>query len=229
MADGKPLGTAGSAIWFAVPALLLLAATRLLLPWLIQKGIHGLYAWYICGSIVMGGMFVTAISLAGKPILESLRLKRPTKGQLKTTAFVSLISLAGMALTWLAAESILGRSESMMPPFIQGTVLEGQNRVLLFLAWLPMFFFNIAGEELLWRGYLLPRQELAFGKNAWIINGLLWIVFHIPFGLRIIIMVLPVFFTLPWLAMKTKSTWPGIILHGLVNGPAFAMILLGII
>jgi len=34
----------------------------------------------------------------------------------------------------------------------------------LFLAWLPYFFFNIVGEELLWRGYLLPRQVGVLGR-----------------------------------------------------------------
>lgn len=229
MAQTKPLGISGSILWFSVPTLLLYASTRLLVPWLISKGFHGLYAWYICGSIVLGGMFFTAVALSKSPRLKNLRLIRLTKRQWKTTTLVSLATFAGMALAWLLAESILGRSTSMMPPFVEGTVLAGQNRVLLFIAWLPLFFFNIAGEELLWRGYLLPRQELVFGNKAWLLNGLLWVVFHIPFGLRIIIMVLPVFFALPWLAMKTKSTWPGIILHGLINGPAFAMILLGII
>ena len=28
-----------------------------------------------------------------------------------------------------------------------------------------MLFFNIAGEELLWRGYILPRQELGVWKE----------------------------------------------------------------
>jgi hypothetical protein len=29
-----------------------------------------------------------------------------------------------------------------------------------------MLVCNIGGEELWWRGYVLPRQELAFGKAA---------------------------------------------------------------
>lgn len=218
-----------SIIWFLVPTTMLLAATRILVPWLVSMGIHGLYAWYISGSTVMGTMFFAAVAVSAKPKTESLRLKKLTGKQWRTTAAVSLLSLAGMGLAFFLAESVLGKADSMMPSFIEGTVIQGQNRVLLFLAWLPMFFFNIAGEELLWRGYLLPRQEMVFGKWAWVFNGLLWIVFHIPFGPRIIIMLLPVFFALPWMAQKTQSTWPGIILHALINGPAFAMILLGII
>ena len=227
--DRKPLGISGSVIWFGVPTLLLFAATRLLLPWLVSKGLHGLYAWYVSGSLVLGGMFFAAVTRAEKPLISSLRLEKLTRKQWATTAKVALISFAAMGAAWFAAESILGKSTSMLPSFTGGTEIQGQNRLFLFLGWMPMFFFNIAGEELLWRGYLLPRQEKVFGDKAWLLNGLLWLVFHIPFGIRMIIMILPLLFTVPWLAMKTKNTWPGIILHGLVNGPAFAMILLGII
>ena len=31
----------------------------------------------------------------------------------------------------------------------------------------------VIGEEVVWRGYPLPKQEEAFGRWAWLINGLL--------------------------------------------------------
>jgi hypothetical protein len=36
------------------------------------------------------------------------------------------------------------------------------------------FAFNIVGKEFSWRGYFLPRQELAFGKWTWLVRGILW-------------------------------------------------------
>ena len=226
----KPLGLASSLIWFGIPTLLLLAGTRFLIPFLIRSGIHGLYSWYICGTAIMGGMLITAWTAAGKGSrVKRLRLGKLTISQLKTTAVTSIITIACMGAIWVLLNSLMEPAESMMPHFLEGTVIPGQNRVLLFLAWLPMFFCNIMGEELLWRGYLLPRQEEKFGSRAWILNGALWIVFHIPFGLRTILLVVPIFFALPRMAQRTQSTWPGIILHGLVNGPAFAAILMGII
>jgi hypothetical protein len=42
-----------------------------------------------------------------------------------------------------------------------------------------LVFGNIAGEELWWRGYVLPRQEAASGAVAWLYHGLLWAAFHL--------------------------------------------------
>ena len=37
---------------------------------------------------------------------------------------------------------------------------------------LAMFLFNtVLGEELLFRGYLLPRMNGAFGRGDWVVNG----------------------------------------------------------
>jgi membrane protease YdiL (CAAX protease family) len=95
--------------------------------------------------------------------------------------------------------------------------------------WIPFFFFNIVGEELMWRGYILPRQELAFGRYAWVINALLWTVFHLFFGLHLLILLLPSLFIIPYTVYRRKKTLIGIITHALLNGPAFVFVALGIL
>jgi len=43
-----------------------------------------------------------------------------------------------------------------------------------------MFLFNtVLGEELLFRGYLLPRMSGAFGRYDWVVNGLLFACYHV--------------------------------------------------
>jgi len=81
--------------------------------------------------------------------------------------------------------------------------------------WIPfgMFAFslcNVLGEEFWWRGYVLPRQELSFGKWTWLIHGLLWSGFHLfmPWDA---IRLLPGSLALPFVAQRRKNTWPGII------------------
>jgi membrane protease YdiL (CAAX protease family) len=43
-----------------------------------------------------------------------------------------------------------------------------------------MFVFNtVLGEELLFRGYLLPRMNGVFGRRDWLANGVLFAVYHL--------------------------------------------------
>jgi membrane protease YdiL (CAAX protease family) len=43
-----------------------------------------------------------------------------------------------------------------------------------------MFAFNtVLGEELLFRGFLLPRMNGAFGRRDWLANGVLFAVYHL--------------------------------------------------
>ena len=102
------------------------------------------------------------------------------------------------------------------------------NEYWLFLAWLPYFFFNIVGEELMWRGYLLPRQATALGRYAWVLNGFLWAIFHVGIGWRIAIVLLPIEFIVPYVVQKRQNTWLGVIIHGLYNGSGFVMVAFGV-
>lgn len=90
---------------------------------------------------------------------------------------------------------------------------------LLFYFLAGLFVFNILGEELWWRGYILPRQEAAFGASAWIVNGVLWAGFHAfyHFNLGILLSYLPTTLGLAFVAQRTRSTWPGIIAHMISN------------
>ena len=51
---------------------------------------------------------------------------------------------------------------------------------------LVSFIFNtVLGEELLFRGFLLPRMNGAFGRGDWVANGLLFTGYHlhVPWGM----------------------------------------------
>src|SRR5262249_1215743 len=62
----------------------------------------------------------------------------------------------------------------------------------VFVGWIPLFITNILGEELCWRGYILPRQEVVLGRAAWLGNGIPWCLFHWSFGWPILVMLLPI-------------------------------------
>jgi membrane protease YdiL (CAAX protease family) len=57
------------------------------------------------------------------------------------------------------------------PPFMSFDPLT-PGRYWILLIWVPYWVLNIMGEEILWRGTMLPRQELAFGKWAWLFHGI---------------------------------------------------------
>jgi len=225
-----PLNLTGSFVWFAVPSIALILLTRYAIPEMVHNGIHGLFAWFVSAFLLMGTMFLIAIrSAKGQPVKTALKVKRLTGNDLRIAIIVLAASGVLMGILYFSMNLLVGPSQSMMPPFLDGTVIDPSHRLVYLLSWLPMFFFNIAGEELLWRGVLLPRQEAFFGKKAWVLNGALWMMFHISFGLRMMIILLPVFFALPWLVQKTGNTSTDILFHGLINGPAFAAILLGLL
>ena len=48
---------------------------------------------------------------------------------------------------------------------------ELSGKYWLIFAYFAGWFFNIFGEELLWRGIILPRQIKNYGSKAWIIHG----------------------------------------------------------
>ena len=72
---------------------------------------------------------------------------------------------------------------------------------------------NVAGEELWWRGYLLPRQELAHGRAAWLVHGALWAGFHLFFQWTLwdLVRMLPTCCALAFVAQHCRNTWSGVV------------------
>jgi uncharacterized protein len=78
---------------------------------------------------------------------------------------------------------------------------------------LVMFLFNtVLGEELLFRGFLLPRMNGAFGRGDWIANGLLFTGYHlhVPWSM---VATLSDTFTLAYPSKRYRSAWIGIAVH----------------
>jgi len=83
----------------------------------------------------------------------------------------------------------------------------------LFALIVVMFFFNtVLGEELLFRGLLLPRMRAAFGRADWAANGVLFGAYHLhqPWSI-------PTSIVAGWLmaypTRRLRSAWMGIIVH----------------
>ena len=218
-------------------ALLMYLLTRYLIPWLSEvTGQETILFWFIVGGlgiftplIILGiiilrseGYKLTRETLAGR-----LRFRKLTKADLGWTmvGFVAVAILSGAILKILVL--IIGEFESS-PPFMIFEPLS-KGRYWLLAVWLPYWILNIFGEEFLWRGVMLPRQEIPFGKYTWLIHGFGWGLFHIAFGWKLLLTLIPLIFIQSFIVQKTKNTWTGVILHAGLNGPSFVAISLGLL
>jgi membrane protease YdiL (CAAX protease family) len=95
--------------------------------------------------------------------------------------------------------------------------------------WSVAFVVNIGGEELLWRGYVLPRQEAALGRWAWLANGLLWVVAVHAFMWWNLVGLLPTGLVTPFLAQRYGTTWAGVVVHGLGNALWLVLLVVGVL
>ena len=144
------------------------------------------------------------------------------------------MALGGLIFAGAATEIMvmaghqLFRNFSTAPSFMAVSALKPNEFWILF-AWAPFFVLNILGEELFWRGYILPQQEPAFGKLAWAVHGSLWTAFHFAFGWQLMFVLFPFLFGLSYVAQLRSSTWVSILIHGVLNGSGFLAVALGVL
>lgn len=233
----KPLGVAGSfAIYFSA-ALLMFLLTKYAIPFMSSvTGQETVLFWFIIAGLgvflplIIAGYFILKSEgclLSKETLRDRLRFKKVTKSDLWWSfgglLLVLLISGALMKLMVL----LLGEFDHT-PAFMAFEPLS-TGRYWLLAVWLPYWILNILGEEFLWRGVMLPRQEVVFGKYTWILHGFGWGIFHVAFGWQLLITLMPLIFIQSYIVQKTKNSWTGVIMHGGINGPSFIAISFGLI
>jgi membrane protease YdiL (CAAX protease family) len=73
-------------------------------------------------------------------------------------------------------------------------------------------FNTVLGEELLFRGLLLPRMNAAFGRGDWVANGVLFAFYHLHIPWTIPVTLLDTFF-IAYPTKRYRSAWIGIAVH----------------
>jgi membrane protease YdiL (CAAX protease family) len=79
---------------------------------------------------------------------------------------------------------------------------------------LVLFLFNtVLGEELLFRGILLPRMKAAFGRRDWVANAILFTLYHVhmPWLMPGTLVVDSFAYVYP--SKRYQSAWIGIAVH----------------
>lgn len=117
---------------------------------------------------------------------------------------------------------------------VDGSLFErlGARWYLLILGTLQSCLFAL-GEEIGWRGYLVPRLARLYGfDRTALVSGLVWAAWHYPlvlFGgygggapaaysiLCFTVMVVGISFFYTWVTLVSGSVWPAMLLHGSHN------------
>lgn len=233
----KKLGLIGSCAIYLPATILMYGLTKFVIPSLsVKTGQETLLFWFIVAGLgiftplIIAGVLILryeGFPLSTQTFVQRLRFRRITVNQL-------VWSLSGLAIAGLLSGFIMKGLEFVIgqfdhtPAFMCFEPLT-TGRYWLLLVWFPYWLLNILGEEFLWRGVMLPRQELAFGKNAWLIHGCGWGVFHVAFGWQLLMALMPLIFLQSYIVQKTKNSWVGVIMHAGLNGPSFIAICFGFI
>jgi membrane protease YdiL (CAAX protease family) len=90
-------------------------------------------------------------------------------------------------------------------------------------------FNTVLGEELLFRGVLLPRMRGVFGRRDWVANGVLFTIYHLHVPWVIPTTLVEGIFLEAYPSRRFQSAWMGIIVHSLqsvfVIGIVLALVL----
>jgi membrane protease YdiL (CAAX protease family) len=201
-------------------------------PALARRGVEPLAAWLLLSPplvflpILAAGAWLLRAEPPGPPWRERLRLARPT-GRDWLWGIGGLLAI-GIG-SGLAFQLCLAVGLEPNPSFARGVAPLGRERLWILGLWLLNWPLNILGEELVWRGVLLPRMEVQLGARAWLWNGLLWGVFHFAFGPGNLIVLLPSLALVPFVAQRRRNTWLAVLLHAGLSGPGFAALALGLV
>ncbi|MBU1249181.1 MAG: CPBP family intramembrane metalloprotease [Proteobacteria bacterium] len=215
----------------------MIVETRWLIPALsAATGQEPILFWFVvAGSGIFLPLLITAALILKKErvpfrpglLKDRLRFHRMNWGDwlwsLGAIVVIGIFSSGVMK----GIEIITGPMEHQ-PPFMTFEPLTPE-RYWLLAVWLPYWVLNIMGEEILWRGTMLPRQELVFGKWTWLFHGMGWGLFHIAFGWQLLVTLLPMLLIQSYVVQRRKNTWIGVVIHGGINGPSFLAIAFGLL
>ena len=209
-------------------------------------------ATLICFSAAMWSPGIAAIIatrlVEKQPVMQTLRVNTlgPKRFYLAAWFLPALITFATIGVSALLGTATFDPSftfvrESLAAQTPAGTALPpveilvfAQTAFALTLA--P--FINVLfafGEELGWRGFLLPRLMPLGQWKAILLSGLIWGAWHIPatlfhghnfpqhpyLGILLLLGGFPLLGAiLAWLTLKTRSPWAAALAHGAFNAIA---------
>jgi membrane protease YdiL (CAAX protease family) len=231
----KPLKWLELILLFGVPTVLNLIACKIAIPFLDSLKIFPVEVSYFIsvGLLVLVPMFFGAIYLTMKEIgshnLRSIFVRMRLKKLSKTDMIWAVGGFIFLSLfSFIIAKIVLPLFNIDATPFFFKNMPLNNKYFWIIYVWPVFFFFNIFGEEFLWRGFIQPRQELLNKKFTWFVHGLLWACFHLPMGLGLVFSALPIFFILPAIVQVRKNTSISMVIHFVFGAFGFLVLALGL-
>ncbi len=132
---------------------------------------------------------------------------------------------AGLDTAWSGLIPVLGepwyaRLEGLADPQFQG------QWWILGLATTSVLFNYLLGEELLFRGVLLPRMAGVFGRWDWVANTVLFGLYHVH-KIWVWPSMITSSFGMAWATGRYRSYWMGVIVHGIEG--FFLFLIVGVV
>ncbi|MEE4271167.1 MAG: CPBP family intramembrane glutamic endopeptidase [Thermoanaerobaculales bacterium] len=248
----RPMPFGLSLVYFGIPTAVFFVGFHVVMPALIAAGNRPFYAFLLATGTPLALMLaasLVAYRLEGNamtwPDLRHRFRLHPMSGKtwLSTIGvFILLFLFTGIALgicQRLIAAGVMPVPKSLpawLDPVSGMLDISAMDQAfggltgnwVAVISYLILLALNIIGEEFWWRGYILPRQELAFGKGTWVIHGTMWALFH-AFKWWHIIGLLPMTLGLSLYVIRSRNTTPGIVMHLAFNALGLIPIILGVL
>jgi membrane protease YdiL (CAAX protease family) len=199
-----------------------------------------------------GGLFVTGLMWcpALSAFITSLILKRPIAGlawgwgnpKYQWWSYLTplLYSTVAYLIIWLTGwggfyntETVHSIAEAFGFPHMSGPLAIFLYFLLYGVFSLTRSMATAAGEEIGWRGFLVPELYKVTGyTQTSLITGVIWAAWHVPilvfadynsgtpiwYGLSCFaVLVISISFIFTWFRLKSNSLWTGVLLHASHN------------
>jgi len=219
----KPLGLTKTILYFAIPAFLMQGMVHIVMRVTDFLG-YRLFFTFLIGFGVPSFLLLLAAWIlyrrerSGLSFRERFRLQKMDRSGWIWTAILCAIWIAvpimlrpvtaWMQSHWFHPSKIWIRMMTPDPNYFMEVPMSAWIHVVL----IAFVLLNVFGGELFFRGYIFPRQELAFGSRTWIVHAVLWIIFRsfLPWELATITVL---GFALTYAVQRTHNTWTSILAH----------------
>lgn len=141
--------------------------------------------------------------------------RSPRSGRAGGRVWLVLIPLGALFAAEAVIPSLPSPAERDMGAFLGS----GEGEAMFNGAWgwfalvlASMIFNTVLGEELLFRGFLLPRMNGAFGRLDWLVNGVIFAAYHLhrPWGIPATLLDAAI---ISYPTKRYRSAWIGIAVH----------------